>query len=347
MPYNRRHANNSNKTNKTNSKRIPCIIQQRHSPSILQFILIFVVVLLSQTTLTHAGLTIGSVSSTSTCYDALSSSSGDDNHVDKTEYVTFINILSEDYFTYPQFDTASNEYANLPVSEFYQLPIELQTNFNKLACGGEFISCAEAYLVTDGAGDGEIPTDQQTIYLYEVCTNTEKSIDDAKATLDKNEGLTLAPVTAAPVGSPTISPSSASSALSTSATTAVDLSKAVTYNTTFQYQILVSKGMTAQAVMDPMHQMNMDLVKGMNEWSAVTCEEWNTNQTSARRRLRGRGGVERSRVLFVSTEPESSIITNVTDAGEILFLLCCVWGNPIILITTVTLPSNNSMQQLH
>jgi hypothetical protein len=43
---------------------------------------------------THAGLTIGSVSSTSTCYSALHSSSNTDNLVNKTEYFTFINLLS-------------------------------------------------------------------------------------------------------------------------------------------------------------------------------------------------------------------------------------------------------------
>jgi hypothetical protein len=199
-------------------------------------------------------------------------------------------------------------------------------NFNKLACGGEFISCAQAYLVTDGTGDGETPTDLQTIYLYEVCTNTEESIDEAKVTLEKNEGLTLAPVTVSPVGSPSISPSVVPSTVATSEMTTVDLSKAVLYNTTFRYQILVSEGMTAQVLMDPMHQMNMDLVEGMDEWSAATCKEWNDNQTAAKKALRGGGGGggggERARVLLVSTEPDSSIITNVTDAGELLFLLC-------------------------
>ena len=273
------------------------------SPCILSMLLLSLGVL---TTPTQAGLTIGSVSSTSTCYDALTSSSGDDNLVDKEEYVTFVNILSDDFFTFPQFNPETNEYENLPVSEFYQLPIELQMNFNKLSCGGDFTICQEAYLITDGAGKGEDPTDQQTIYLYEVCSNTEKTIDVAKKNAEEREELTVSPITSSPVGSPSTSPSGVPT------TTTIDLSKAVMYYTTFQYQILVDKGITAEAAMNPMHQMNMDLVTGMNEWSLATCEGWN-NETRSERRLRGR-----NRGLFVTTEPETSDITNVTDVGKSL-----------------------------
>lgn len=250
---------------------------------------------------TKAGLTIGSVSSTSTCYDALTESSGDDNLVDKEEYVTFINILSDNFFTYPQFNPETNEYGNLPVSEFFQLPIELQMNFNTLACGGAFVSCPNAYLVADGAGSGDSPTDQQTIYLYEVCSNTEDSIDVAKAAVEEAEKLTNSPITSSPVKSPTAAPSGSP--------TVDSLSNTVAYYSKFQYQIQVSEGLTASAVMTPTHQMNIDLVTGMNDWSAGTCEEWN-NMTVSRRRLRGR------RLLAVTTELNPSNITNVTDVGE-------------------------------
>ncbi|KAL3790609.1 LOW QUALITY PROTEIN: hypothetical protein ACHAWO_008089 [Cyclotella atomus] len=123
--------------------------------------------------------------------------------------------------------------------------------------------------------------------------------------------------------------------------TTVDLSKAVLYNTTFHYQILVSEGMTAQVLMDPMHQMNMDLVEGMDEWSAATCKEWNDNQTAVkkgegggRRRRRRRRG-ERARVLLVSTEPDSSIITNVTDA-ETTIQECCNGSLIEITVSEIT-----------
>lgn len=272
--------------------------------------IIFILFLINLTSI-QAGLTIGSVSSTSTCYDALSSSSGDDNLVDKQEFVTFVNLLSDDYFTYPQFDTETNQYANLPLSEFYQLPIELQTNFNKLACGGEFISCANAYLVTDGANEGEKPTEVQTIYLYEVCSNTEESIDAAKENLEAVEGLTLSPATVSPVGSPTIAPSAETGSGSSGApSSSLDLTKAITYYTSFRYQISVSREITSEDVLDTSHQLNMDLVSGMNVWSTGVCAEWN-NGTGSERRLRGSG-----RKLLVSTEVESSIVTNVTDVSE-------------------------------
>ena len=279
--------------------------------------LIFTLLLHPSATLpspTNAGLTIGSVSSTSTCYDALTESSGDDNLVHKDEYVTFINILSDDFFTYPQYNPETNEYGNLPVSEFFQLPIELQMNFNTLACGGAFVSCPNAYLVTDGAGSGETPTDQQTIYLYEVCSNTEESIDDAKAAVEEAEKLTNSPVTDSPVKSPAAAPSISPTVDSLTAVPSVSptvdiLSNTVEYYSEFQYQIQVSEGLTASAVMKPTHQMNIDLVTGMNDWSAETCEEWN-NMTVSRRRLRGR------RLLAVTTELNPSIITNVTDVGE-------------------------------
>jgi hypothetical protein len=260
---------------------------------------------------TNAGLTIGSVSSTSTCYDALSSSSGNDNLVDKEEYVTFINILSDNYFTYPQLDGNSNEYINLPVAEFYQLPIELQMNFNKLACGGEFISCQNAYLITDGAGDGESPTDIQTIYLYEVCSNTEGAIDDAKIAAEEAEKLTVSPVADDPIASPSLQPSVGADG-DVPTINPLDLSDAITYFISFKYQILVSNGLDAGSVMDPKNQMNMDLVAGMNEWSVQTCEEWKTQTSSKRGLIRGR------RRLLVTTKPSSSDITNVTDIGESL-----------------------------
>lgn len=280
--------------------------QRRSREIVLGYILPMLLLLLGiQIIPAQAGLTIGSVSSTSTCYDALSSSSGEDNLVDKEEYVTFINILSDNFFTYPQFNPETNEYANLPVSEFYQLPIELQMNFNKLSCGGDFTICQEAYLITDGAGKGENPTDQQTIYLYELCSNTEETIDIAKKNVEEREELTVSPVTNSPVGNPSASPSGIPTT-----TTTLDMSNAVTYYTSFKYQILVDKGLTAEAVMDPRHQMNMDLVTGMNEWSLVTCEGWN-RETRSERRLRGR-----TRGLLITTKPTSSNITNVTDVGE-------------------------------
>eukprot|EP00804_Cyclotella_cryptica_P026678 CCRYP_007916-RA/>CCRYP_007916-RA protein AED:0.02 eAED:0.02 QI:972/1/1/1/0.66/0.5/4/1688/926 len=281
----------------------------------------------------QAGLTIGGVSSTSSCYDALSSSSGDDNLVDKNEYVTFINTLTEDYFTYPQFSSETNSWANLPVSEFYQLPIDLQMNFNQLACGGEFISCQNAYIIADGTAEGETPTDQQTIYLYDVCSSTDEKVEDAKSVLEAS--VTASPVASpedvpttaseSPVGSPggvvpTSSPSSVGNVGgigSGSPTLEVDVSNATTYYSTLYYRILVPSALTAEAVLDNTHQMNVDLVWTMNRWSADTSKNWNEKQNAEGRRfLRGGGnnlvyGSERG--LLITTAQTSSEITNVTS----------------------------------
>jgi hypothetical protein len=254
-------------------------------------------------------LTIGGVSSTSACYDALSASSGNDNLVGKNEYVLFINIMSDNYFTYPQFDSTTSSWANLPVTDFNQLPLELQMNFNKLACGGEFISCPNAYLVADGA-KGESPTDQQTIYLYEVCSSSEEAVNDAKAALEVQG--TASPVASPGSGEPTAPPVSNKSQ-SESPSSNVDLSNALAYYSTFRYQILMSSLLKADDVIKPDHQMNMDLVIGMNSWSEDTCQKWN----GGTRLLRG--GQRSIRRLFVSTGQESSIVTNVTNVGEFIF----------------------------
>ena len=258
----------------------------------------------------QASLTIGGVSSTSACYDALSASSGNDNLVGKNEYVLFINIMSDNYFTYPQFDSTTSSWANLPVTDFNQLPLELQMNFNKLACGGEFISCPNAYLVADGAGKGESPTDQQTIYLYEVCSSSEEAVNDAKAALEVQG--TASPVASPGSGEPTAPPVSNESQ-SESPSSNVDLSNALAYYSTFRYQILMSSLLKADDVIKPDHQMNMDLVIGMNSWSEDTCQKWN----GGTRLLRG--GQRSIRRLFVSTGQESSIVTNVTNVGEFIF----------------------------
>lgn len=306
-------------------------------------LLLLLNLLLNNISPTQAGLTIGGVSSTSSCYDALSSSSGDDNLVDKNEYVTFINTLTDDYFTYPQFSSETNSWANLPVSEFYQLPIDLQMNFNQLACGGEFISCQNAYIIADGTGEGETATDQQTIYLYDVCSSTDEKVEDAKAALEAT--VTASPQEASPTSSPsssvsaggsgtgspvaspegvqpTTSPSSGGSVGgggSGSPTQEVDLSNATTYYATLYYRILVSSTLTAEEVLDPTQQMNMDLVWTMNEWAAETCRNWNQNENiEGTRSLRG--GVSNivhgsGRGLRVSTAPNSEI-KNVTSVGK-------------------------------
>jgi hypothetical protein len=104
-----------------------------------------------------------------------------------------------------------------------------------------------------------------------------------------------------------------------SPTQEVDLSNATTYYATLYYRILVSSTLTAEEVLDPTQQMNMDLVWTMNEWAEETCRNWNQNENiEGTRSLRG--GVSNivhgsGRGLRVSTAPNSEI-KNVTSVGK-------------------------------
>jgi hypothetical protein len=227
----------------------------------------------------------------------------------------------------------TNSWGNFPVTEFYQLPIELQTNFNKLACGGEFYSCDNAYLITDGTGEGEKATDGQTIYLYEVCSSSEEAVASALEGMESGGGdvtvVTLAP-SGSPAGvttvtnSPTVLSTNDITGESSGSPTELDLSKAISYIATLEYQILVSSNTnisSADLLMEDT-PMNRDLVEGMDVWSFSICKEWNTNKpttTERKRRLRGRR-------LVISTGGGTSNITSVQDVGEFSHncVVCCL-----------------------
>lgn len=270
---------------------------------------------------TNAGLTIGGASSTDKCYDALQESAGDDNLVDKEEYTTFVNIMSDYAFTYPQYNEESGAWENLPVSEFSQLPIGLQMNFNKLACGGPFISCSEAYLYTDGSGNGESPNDQEIVYLYDVCSGTEEATDVALA--EQNA-----------TGAPTAKPTEGEVVPSASPVVVTTLPMRLSY------QMTVAESVTAVLLMDPNNGMRDDLIAGMSTWMDGTVEGMNDNSgggdggggTAApqarggdlfgKRMLRGGSGSSEfdgvRRRLLVGVAESTVTISNVTDVGTCL-----------------------------
>ena len=131
-------------------------------------------------TAVEAGLSIGGVTSTDSCYSALQSNKRpDENVVDRAEYVSFINDLSDDAFTAFQYNEELDKWGYFPVTEFDQLPANVRGEFYRQACGGPLIICDNAFLYTDGTQSGEGPSPQQEVYLYQVCTGVEEAIDDA------------------------------------------------------------------------------------------------------------------------------------------------------------------------
>lgn len=143
------------------------------------------------------------------CYDALYlADANNDNMVDRDEFVTFAQIMGPPGF--------------LPNSESYgDLPLILQSNFIILAClclqlptfdGGSQVNpqcCAvDPHIDVTGSQPGEIPTPQQSQYLYQVCFLTETSIER----LLLSETPTIEPskppivVTDRPTRNPTLEP---------------------------------------------------------------------------------------------------------------------------------------------
>ena len=137
----------------------------------------------SPTTVDADHISIGSITSTDTCYSALRSNQRpDENVIDKEAYVNFINDVSGNGgFKAFQYNKDLDEWGYFPVSEFEQLPANLRGEFYTHACGGPSIICENAFLYTDGTGEGEIPDPQQEVYLYHVCIGVEQAIEDARA----------------------------------------------------------------------------------------------------------------------------------------------------------------------
>jgi len=251
---------------------------------------LFITAFFQSVALVSAALSIGGVSSTDACYEALQESKGDDDRLDKDEYVQFVNTLSDNFFT--AFQSVDGEWGFFPVTDFYTFPKDIQDNFWKLACGGSGGSlniCDNAYLYAEGSGEGEVPTDFQTVYLFQVCKGTENAIDDAKP--QPTTGPTPAPssfpvtgTTPWPTYIPTFGTTSAESTVPT-ASSAPTYSGQVTAQ--LKYQITVDSNITSESLQDAASSLRTDLQVATWVWmTGFLDREFNMLETG-NRGLRG------------------------------------------------------------
>jgi len=100
----------------------------------------------------RAGLSIGGVTSTNKCYDAMQNAKRPGEEViDRDGYVVLIDGLSDGAFTaFGQDD--SGEWGMFPVTDFNDLPKAVRDEFYNHACGGPNVICDNAFLYADGSG---------------------------------------------------------------------------------------------------------------------------------------------------------------------------------------------------
>ena len=131
---------------------------------------------------------IGDVVDESTCYNDLYEADTDKNKwLNKTEFVTFVNSQSDNYFD--------------QVKRFRQLPDEIQRVFTKSAscpnCIGDCCNDNQKGIDVSGTGPNDRPSTLQSVKLFTVCSNAFANIDSV---------MTPSP-TPKPSQSPTINPS--------------------------------------------------------------------------------------------------------------------------------------------
>jgi hypothetical protein len=117
--------------------------------------------------------------------------------LDSSEYVRFLNRLSNDEYVDP--DTSDS-------LDFSRLPTVLQDNYNELASGGDGIN------VEGGTRPGVDPTEEQAINLANVCNSTDRALQDARdggGTPASPSPATLAPATAPSSPNSAVQPSAA------------------------------------------------------------------------------------------------------------------------------------------
>lgn len=236
-----------------------------------------------------AGLSIGGVSSVKDCYEALQSAKGDDDRIDRDEYVKMINILSNDSFT--SFQKVSGNWGFHPVTDFFTLPKDMQDNFWQLACGGSGDNlniCNEAFLYSAGSMEGEVPSDQQTVYLYQVCTRTETAIEDARP--KQTSTPSQAPISTSTYPSTSIITSYPPNTISPSSSASEALTITEPLNLSLKYQIHVGPNVTSGQMQNPGSSMRSDLAVALRTWmTGMLRYEYNAKDRKSRG-LRGRNG---------------------------------------------------------
>jgi hypothetical protein len=142
---------------------------------------------------------VGGFLDTQECYDALIEADvNNDRRVTADEYVTVVQIMGPPGFL-------EN------VTDFAELPFRIKTTFNALAClctrsGGASDCCIgdNAHISNEGAAPGEIPTPEQSAYLFTVCLATIRAIN---AVLEPTVAPSPAPSVMPSMTVPTVEPS--------------------------------------------------------------------------------------------------------------------------------------------
>lgn len=249
--------------------------------------------------------------------------------VDKDGYVVFVNEMSNDAFTSFRYDDVSKKWGMLPVVEFEDLPSSIKGAFYKIACGGEYTICEEAYLYTNGIEDDTNP--QDVVYLFELCKGIEDAIKeeasddddgDLATTTKPTKKPTRAPTTAAPAGrtdeprteEPTTGPGFVVTTTTSKPTMGATfvVGPSTNYNgTTFEeeklvltYRAVVSDTITSLNLNNMAYVYRSQLLGAMSTWTMMTASEVN-NGAVGRKRVseQERNGWGRSRGLLVYSQP--------------------------------------------
>eukprot|EP00581_Thalassiosira_minuscula_P011605 CAMPEP_0183715174 /NCGR_PEP_ID=MMETSP0737-20130205/9512_1 /TAXON_ID=385413 /ORGANISM="Thalassiosira miniscula, Strain CCMP1093" /LENGTH=1373 /DNA_ID=CAMNT_0025944259 /DNA_START=219 /DNA_END=4340 /DNA_ORIENTATION=+ len=249
----------------------------------LTIILFITILLLLQPTSISAGLTVGGVTSTAKCYTALQNAreSLTSNRVTKEGYVNFISELSNGAFTaLMQNPENPAEWGMFPVTQFEQLPTLVKQEFYTHACGGPYIICTEAYLYTDGSGNGENPNPQQTVYLFEVCLGIEEAIDESTPKPAPTPPVTPSPTTPDTPGPTTSQPiASAQSFPSYNPTPSpIDGIYNGIESLELTYHALVTGDMSTAEMQSLNSLHRQQLLGAMTSWSFRTSREYDTRE---------------------------------------------------------------------
>ncbi|KAL7470298.1 hypothetical protein ACHAXS_010537 [Conticribra weissflogii] len=193
---------NATKSNSSFRTARPPIISRSTTRRLPLVLLTTLTLLLIPTFTTSKGITLHDLISpktydpndiSTTCYAPLvASDTNGDGIVQTNEYVTFVASLSDGYYNVTTFDA---------------LPFVVKINFVYLSClcnynGGGDGCCAgeNTGLFVSGAEAGDVPTEEEQVYLETVCGDTQGSIDYAI------EQEAVAGPTSVPGGVPTVSP---------------------------------------------------------------------------------------------------------------------------------------------
>jgi len=268
--FTRRRSTRIRQRRRRNSTPLP--------PSIITTLLLSISIIQQ----TNAGLSIGGVTSTDSCYTALQnaqtiSPTTNEPVVDQDGYVQFINELSNNAFTSFQYNSNTDEWGQFPVTNFNDLPSSIREEFYTHACGGAYTICAEAYLYTEGTGDGDsTPSPQQEVYLYQVCTGVEDAIDTELALLPPSPPPT--PPLATPKF-PTYAPTDESPPTNKPIETISPSSSPITSYTgqiitPLVYNAAITEELTSNELNNPNSSVREHLLATVMTWSSVTRDEY-------------------------------------------------------------------------